>query len=87
MQIPAAEMVATQADLTSMGMAQEAGGAAGGAGGGSAISPIAPMQGASPAMASGEGKMASDGEAYDGSGLANLEHQADAIYLMMSGRN
>lgn len=60
--IPAAEMIATPQDLAGMAQQQQAGGAAppggGGGGGGapqSSIPPIAPIQGASPALAGSGG--------------------------------
>ena len=85
-QMPPQDMVADSADLTQM--AANPTGADPTAGGGSAIAPIDPMQGASPALAGGgggEAKIASEGEAYDGSGLATLQHRADALFHMMSG--
>jgi hypothetical protein len=52
--IPAAEMVMTPQDVTAQASAAGGGGGGGGgAGGGSAISPIQPMQGASPGLAAG----------------------------------
>ena len=80
--IPASEMVATQGDLTQMGMQQQDGSAGAGAPGGgaspqSAIPPISPVAPAAPGM----GKMSNinNGEGYDTSGFNTLGNRAAAI--------
>ena len=76
-QMPASEMVATSENLNQM--AENPGAdptaSAGGAAGGSAISPIQPMQGASPAMAGGEktGAAYENGKPYTPSASDNLQ--------------
>ena len=90
--IPAAEMVMTPQDVQAQASATQ--GQAGG-GGGSAISPIQPMQGASPGLAAGGAggdpsaggggmKTAADlarqqGTAFDTSGFARSRDKATAI--------
>ena len=48
--VPASEMVATQNDLTQMGMQQSQGGGAAGGGQASSIPPVAPIAPAAPGM-------------------------------------
>ena len=95
-QIPAADMVATPEDLTQMaqggpGMAASTPDTGGGAGG-SAISPIEPMQAASPELAMGGGeKPASDGHieqgsAFDSPSLQQVTNRAQAILAIRRRR-
>lgn len=89
-QMSAAEMVATQEDLTSFAMNQSGGaGAAGGAGGGggSAIKPVSPMGGASPAMA--KASQHAMGARYEqaSQGLTQLSDRAAALSAVMAARN
>lgn len=85
-QVPASDMVATSQDL--MQMAQNPGAhpdaAAGGGAGGSAISPISPIQGASPGLAAGGGgHHHKSGEA---AGLEDSSERAQAIMAVLRRR-
>lgn len=92
--IPAHEMIATQNDLTQAAM-QSQNEPMGAGAGGSAIQPVAPMDGASPAMAMGgggggeAGKTAAHvvGTAYNAGAAADqLASKAAALAALMSAR-
>lgn len=98
-QMPAAEMVATQDDLTQMGMGQQTAGGGAAAGGApqSAIGAIEPMAGASPAMAQGGGggmapkaaqEMIDGGTPYEPpAGFEQVRNKAAALAALMSARS
>jgi hypothetical protein len=78
--IPASEMVATQGDLTQMGMQQQTGGAA--PGGAGAIPPVSPVQ---PAFGKTSAYTA-NGTAFDGSSFDALSSKASAIQRIRAMR-